>query len=100
MPEVLKDESGKMADYQYLVEVWDAAGRRWIPDGDLAYASGIAMRYDGTPRTLATQILRNWTGDPGSSATGRWRATVWNYEPGKALGDPAASAVHTVLPEG
>ncbi len=23
------------------------------------------MRYDGTPRTLATQILRNWTGEPG-----------------------------------
>jgi hypothetical protein len=89
-----------MADYKYLVEMWDAADRRWVPDGDLAYAVGFVMRHDGTPRALAAQILRNWTGEAGNSAAGRWRATVWDYEPGKALRDPAASAVRTVPLEG
>jgi hypothetical protein len=84
-----------MADYKYRVEFWDAAAARWVPDGAEALCSGITRRCENTAGELAERLLRNWTEEPASTVTGRWRATVWNWEPGRSVGEPAASAVVT-----
>jgi len=79
-------------DYAWRVEVWDAHAGCWVLDGTASYAAGISRHCADTPEVAAGQLLRNWTAEPGSTATGRWRASVWHWEPGKSLGDPAALA--------
>jgi hypothetical protein len=77
-------------DYQWQIQWWDPDAAEWSIDGPVDAATGIAYRYDSTAQALAETLLRNWSA--GIDDGGRWRATVWAYEPSRPRGEPAATA--------
>jgi len=77
-------------DYQWQIQWWDPDAAEWSIDGPVDAATGIAYRYDSTAQALAETLLRNWSA--GTDDGGRWRATVWAYEPSRPRGEPAATA--------
>jgi len=79
-----------VTDFRWRIEYWDPATATWNLDGNESLATGIASRFDGTAEDLAERLLRNWTDEPGT-ADGRWRATIWRYDPARPPGDPAAT---------
>jgi len=79
-----------VTDFRWRVEFWNPAAATWTLDGNESLATGIASRFDGTAGDLAERLLRNWTDEPGTVG-GRWRATIWEYDPAGPPGDPAAT---------
>ena len=79
-----------MTDFRWRVEYWNPSAATWTLDGNESLATGIASRFEGTAEDLAERLLRNWTDEPGT-AGGRWRATIWEYDPARPPGDPAAT---------